>query len=154
MAKFIFRLENILQIKYKIEEQCKVEFGIAMEQLYLAIEKLEQMYARQSMYEQQLTELVSKGTRAIDIKEVSDSIEVIKISIISCKAEVAKREQAVELAREKLNNAMQERKTFEKLKENEFEKFKQEVNAQEMKDVDELVSYKFSPVNSHDNNPN
>ena len=39
---------------------------------------------------------------------------------------------------------MVERKTYEKLKEKAFEEFKIEVNAQEKKEIDELVSYKFT----------
>ena len=49
----------------------------------------------------------------------------------------------VELARRKLQVAMQERKTQEKLKENAFEEFKHELNSEESKEVDELVSYRF-----------
>ena len=59
---------------------------------------------------------------------------------------VAIEERNTDEARKKLDNAIQERKIFEKLKENEFEKFKHEINAQEMKEVDELVSYTYSPT--------
>lgn len=38
---------------------------------------------------------------------------------------------------------MIERKTHEKLKENAFEEFKEELKGQEKKEVDELVSFKF-----------
>ena len=47
------------------------------------------------------------------------------------------------MAREHLNEAMKERKTFEKLKEKAFEKFVAEENQKEQKDVDELVSYRY-----------
>ena len=46
-------------------------------------------------------------------------------------------------AREKLNEAMKERKTYEKLKENAFEDFKKELNAEEQKEINELVSFRF-----------
>ena len=42
---------------------------------------------------------------------------------------------------------MKERKTYEKLKEKAFEAFKQEVNAAEQKEVDELVSFRFGHGN-------
>ena len=48
-----------------------------------------------------------------------------------------------EEAGEKLDNAMKERKTYEKLKENAFEEFKAEINAEEQKEINELVSFKF-----------
>ena len=38
---------------------------------------------------------------------------------------------------------MKERKTYEKLKEKAFEQFKIEIEAQERKEVDELVSFRF-----------
>ena len=55
---------------------------------------------------------------------------------------VAKAQKQVEITRDKLQEAMQERKTHEKLKENAFEVFKQEVAASESKEIDELVSYR------------
>ena len=47
-------------------------------------------------------------------------------------------------ARAKLNQSIQERKTHEKLKEHQFENFLQELNAEEMKEIDELVSYQHN----------
>lgn len=47
-------------------------------------------------------------------------------------------------ARQKLNQCMQERKTHEKLREHQFEEFLQGVNAEERKEIDELVSYRYS----------
>ena len=56
---------------------------------------------------------------------------------------VANQQRAVEKAGEKLDNAMKERKTYEKLKENAFEECKAEINAEEQKEINELVSFKF-----------
>lgn len=39
---------------------------------------------------------------------------------------------------------MVDRKTHEKLKENEFEEFKSELNSIEKKEIDELVSFKYN----------
>jgi flagellar FliJ protein len=61
---------------------------------------------------------------------------------------VKKAEQQVELARQKLNLAMLERKTHEKLKENAKEVFFMELASGERKEVDELVSFKYNnPTN-------
>lgn len=146
MAKFVFRLENILQIKYKLEEQSKIEFGSAMERLNNAIQKLEGMYIKKNFFEEKLKSLAGSGANALELNEASAAVEVMKVKITDQKNVVANEERNVEEARKKLNIAIQERKTFEKLKENEFEKFKIEVNHQEMKEVDELVSYNYSPI--------
>lgn len=47
------------------------------------------------------------------------------------------------LLQRRLNDAVKERKTYEKLRENAFEDFMQEMNAQESKEIDELVSYSY-----------
>ena len=59
------------------------------------------------------------------------------------KAEAKRKQEELEKAREKLQEYMMERKTHEKLKENAFEVFKQEINREESKEVDELTSYVY-----------
>lgn len=56
---------------------------------------------------------------------------------------IANQQKNVDRAREKLDNAMKERKTYEKLKEKAFEEFKEQINAEEQKEINELVSFKF-----------
>ena len=58
-------------------------------------------------------------------------------------SEVDKAKNILEQKRVKLQIAMQERKTQEKLYENAFEEFMREENARESKEVDELTSYVF-----------
>ena len=43
MAKFIFKLENILSIKYKLEEQAKAEYSIEIHKLRTEQQKLERL---------------------------------------------------------------------------------------------------------------
>lgn len=48
------------------------------------------------------------------------------------------------LLKKKLNEAMQERKIHDKLKEQAFEEFKADLAAQEMKEIDEVVSFNYN----------
>ena len=75
---------------------------------------------------------------------MENAVEVMKFRMQEQLKIIQIAERKVENARQKLNNAMVERKTYEKLKEKAFEEFKIEVNAQEKKEIDELVSYKFT----------
>lgn len=52
-------------------------------------------------------------------------------------------EKNVEAARQKLEEVMKERKTQEKLREKDFEDFKQQLVQEDNKVVDELVSYSY-----------
>ena len=90
MAKFIYRMQNILDIKLKMEDQAKASFAEANKELLIQEEKLEGLIRRREEYE-------LEGQRL----------------------------------------------RLEKLKENAFEEFKHELNREESKEVDELVSYRF-----------
>ena len=58
--------------------------------------------------------------------------------------QVHKAEAELEDARRKLNEIMQERKTYEKLREKAFIDFLNEMRAAESKEIDELVSYSYN----------
>ena len=120
MAKFRYRMQNILEIKEKMEEQEKVAYGIANAKLLEEQEKLQQLFVRQAGYEARLKEL---------------NCGVLNL------AETAQRN--LEMARKRLNEVMKERKTHENLKEKAFEAFKEELLAEESKMTDELVSYTY-----------
>ena len=51
MAKFIFKLENILSIKYKLEEQAKAEYSIEIHKLRVMQEELMRLKDRMMQYE-------------------------------------------------------------------------------------------------------
>ena len=69
MAKFRYRMQNILDIKIKMETQEKNEFGIAARRLAEEEEKLEELHARQAGYYADLKE-AQEGN--LDIKEINN----------------------------------------------------------------------------------
>lgn len=143
MQKFIYRMQSILDIKQKLEEQERTYYGIAKRHLTEEEEKLELLYQRKDSYEQQLREKVCKKLDLIEIRKLSDAVELMKIQIQIQIVNVSKAQQAVELARKRLEFAMIERKTQEKLKEKAFETYCLEFNAEERKEIDELVSFTY-----------
>lgn len=143
MAKFVFSMESILQIKQKLEDQAKVEYSNQMAQLRLEEEKLERLRLRRDALQQRLTEQVSAVLDLLRIRQLEDGVENIKYNMNIQRVVIMNQQKQVDLAREKLNEAMKERKTYEKLKENAFEEFKKEVNAEEQKEINELVSFRF-----------
>ncbi len=150
MAKFIFRLENILQIKYKLEEQEKINFSLAAAKLLEAEEKLMALKEKQRLYEDKLKVKLIEGGNVKELRGMEEAVQVVRMNVKIQLFEVSVQERNVENAREKLNEAMKERKTYERLKEHEFERFMKEVNDQENKETDELVSYKFASSSVED----
>ena len=143
MAKFIFKMESILSIKYKLEDQAKAEYGMEVAKLREEERKLEVLIAKKEAYQDALTAAVQDALIIREIKTLENSVENAKYNINVQKFVIKQQQQRVDEAREKLDNAMKERKTYEKLKEKAFEQFKRELEAQERKEIDELVSFRF-----------
>lgn len=84
--------------------------------------------------------------RALHVNDLRDNRNAVLIMdemIAVQKFEVQKAEEALERARAKLTEIMQERKMHEKLKEKALLQFLEEEKAAEFKVVDELTSYTY-----------
>lgn len=143
MARFIFSMESILQIKQKLEDQAKAEYAVQVAELHRQQEKLHQLERRKDDLQEQLRQQVSDVLELLQIRQLEDAVENIKYNINVQKIAVVHQQKKTDQARNKLNDAMKERKTYEKLKERAFEEFKKEVNAEEQKEINELVSFRF-----------
>lgn len=143
MAKFVYKMQNILDIKMKLENQAKIAYGQANAKLMEEQQKLRRILVRKAEYEERARELVSGTICVMDIKENKRAIDTIKSMLRQQLLEVQIAERNVETARAKLNEVMKERKTHEKLREHALEAFKQELEYEESKAVDELVSYTY-----------
>ena len=134
MAKFTYRMQNILDIKIKLENQAKIAYATASRQLAEEQEKLREILMRRAGYERKSKELVNGTLDIQEIRECKRAIDVMKVHAA---------EKTLEMARIELNRVMVERKTHEKLRERAFEEFKQEIAQAESKEIDELVSYNY-----------
>ncbi len=144
MAKFIYRMENILNIKYKMEEQAKQEYMVVRMRLDEAEEQLDSLKKRKNDYFDLYRRLVSEKLEILEIEECKEAIIIIDEYINAQKKVVKSIETELDAAIQKMNIAMQERKIHEKLKENQFELFLHELNREEMKEIDELISYQYN----------
>lgn len=143
MAKFIYRMQSILDIKEKLEEQARQEFAQANRRLLEENEKLESLQRRKEQYEQKGRELLTDSLKVTDILENEEAIVRIQEFIAYQQDAVAKAEELVEEARERLTQARQESKMHQRLKEKAFESFTEEMKSAETKEVDELTSYVY-----------
>lgn len=144
MAKFIYKMQNILSIKYKLEDQAKSAFGQAKAVLDEEEAKLRILTMRKEEYEGVLRGEIHNKLNVREIIRCQEAIEILKYQIQIQMIAVNAAKQQLELARIRLNEAMVERKTHEKLKETAFEEFKKEINAEEQKEINELVSFTYT----------
>lgn len=143
MAKFVYRMQSILNIKVQMENQAKLELGQAQRRLSEEEERLERLYDRKESY---LEEGRQARLHSLTVQKLRDNeyaLARIEEFIEEQKEAIKKAEKQVEAARQKLTGIMQERKMQERLREKAFEQFMREENAEERKEIDELTSYTY-----------
>ncbi len=143
MSKFVYRMQSILNIKEKLEEQARMDFGLAMMRLREEEEKLEHLQARKADYEEAARASLKAALRIRTMRENKEAILRMDEYIEIQRREIEKAEIKVEQERQKLQEAIQERKIQEKLRENAFDLFMQEEKARESREIDELTSYTY-----------
>lgn len=143
MAKFVYRMQNILDIKQKLESQAKMAYSQANAALREEEEKLRELFERRNFYERRAKELVEGRIDLLEIKTCRQAVESMKVLIRRQMMQVQVAERRVEAARARLEEVMKERKTQEILRDKALEEFMKELEQEESKAVDELVSYAY-----------
>lgn len=144
MAKFVYKLQNVLELKLKMEDQAKTAFTSAMLRADEEEQKLDTLKRRKEVYETEFRELATGRINPVELRRAKQNLELIDELIHNQIEQTRNARKNLEVARYRLNEAVKERKIQDKLKENAFEEFKAELNEQEKKEIDELVSYRFN----------
>ena len=116
MAVFRFSMQNILNMKEKLEEQEKNNFAQANRRLLEAQEELEKLKRRLLQKELELRETVYQLMDVQEVRTQENAVEIVKMYVRQQQLVVVQREKEVEVARQRLQ--------------------------EEQKEVDELVSYR------------
>ena len=136
MAKFIYRMQNILDIKNKLEIQAKNSYAAARMKLSQEEQKLDKLFEQKKSYEeayrQQLSGNICKNAIELSKNQIKKQLVEVKVASLN-----------LEAAQKRLGEVMKERKIQEKLREKAYEEFLQELSDQEKKEIDELVSFRF-----------
>ncbi|MCR5251198.1 MAG: flagellar export protein FliJ [Lachnospiraceae bacterium] len=150
MARFRYRMQNILELKEKIEEQEKNNFAARRIALNDEEAKMEALLAKRDGIVEE-----GKAIRltVIDVRKIKENErerDYVEEEIKAQRLKVRVAEKNLEAARQKMQLAMQERKIHEKMREKAFERFVEEVNAEEVKEIDELTSYVYGTKDEED----
>lgn len=143
MARFIYRMQSILDVKSKLEETAKQEFSHKQLLLVKEEEKLAELIKSKEHYEEEAVRLRTGSLDFLKIQENQNALNHLELEIKKQRERIRERQKEVEEAREKLAELMKERKAQEILKEKAFEQFLQDEKNAESKEVDELTSYTF-----------
>jgi flagellar FliJ protein len=144
MATFRYKMQNILDLKEKLETQAKTEFAEQSAKLREEELKLSRIYDDIKVYEEKIRSMNEQKLDILELKQCNNGIKIKKQQAKAQKRNIALAQKNLDIARGKLNQVMVDRKTQEILKDKAFEEFKRELEVAESKEVDEVVSFKYN----------
>ena len=144
MAKFQFPLQSLLHIKEKMETQYQMEYGVAVQQRDRQQQEINRIGGLIQEENQVFFEKQSVAFRVRDLTAVQNKIAYLKAKEKEAAARLYELEDQVVRKRDRLSKAMQERKTYEILREKALEAYYEEEKQEAMKLIDEQVSFKYS----------
>ncbi len=78
MAKFVYKMQSLLNVKSKLEDQAKNEYSAAQARLREEQDRLRILYERLEGYIEEGRELRSKTLNVIDLRSNTEARERIK----------------------------------------------------------------------------
>lgn len=144
MKKFRYSMQSLLVIKQKLEEQAKAAYAAAKMRLNEEEGRLLALQRKKEAYIEEQREVMSHFIHVPKLNALQIAVDTVEEQIQKQKQNVKKAELAVKAAEERLIDSMTERKTQERLRENAFEEYRQEMNAEEQKEIDERTSFQYS----------
>lgn len=145
MARFVYRMQSVLNIKQKTEGQIKMEFAAAQAELNKQIDVLENYITRKENYLKEAEELRNEEKLPLqDILDNQYATAQMDVMIASQLKVVRQHEEIVEKARVKLTKAIQERKMQETLRERAYAEWIEEEKQEEAKENDQRTSFTYT----------
>lgn len=142
MSHFQFRMDNILNIREKLEEKKKQEYGKALSRLEIENEKKQKLMDEKNFLLQTLNHKVEEKVSPNEVISYNQYIHYLKKKTIEQDKIVRNAAQYVQKKHEELLESVKQKKMLELLKEKQWIEFQEEANKQEQKIIDEIVSFK------------
>lgn len=138
MDSFKFRLQKVLDIKVKSEEESKIKYSKAQNEKRVVEKEINDLKQKYRKYENEINveDSVSRIVTFNYLNSLSNSINVKN-------NELSQKEELVNAARYDLLNKQIERKSLEKLKENKYKLYKKQEELKEQATNDEFGMYAF-----------
>lgn len=146
MMKFKYDLQNILNLKEKMEEQKKMALKNAHQHLEVQKDKLNHLHDQLDASNGSFRDSVCHTIKVREIRTLNHMNQYMQTCIKEQNTVVEQATYEVENKRVALTEALMEKKMYEKLKANAYESYKVAFNKEEQKKLDEIVSYKYCKI--------
>lgn len=137
MARFVFRLESVLNVRKHEEERRKLAFAAAMQRRNAADERLQDVVRRFEAALDAAAQLSRGLSTVVDLMRSYDYRVALLQEQAQAESDLIDAERALEAARAAMIEARKERRAVELLKEKHFRKWKAEEDCREQIDLDE-----------------
>jgi len=150
MKKFRYSMQSLLVMKQKLEDQAKAAFAVAQQRLNEEEQCLVMMERKRQAYLDEKRDVMAGKLDVPKLNQLQMAVESMDEQIVHQKQAIKKAGLAFRAAQERLVESMMERKTQERLRENAFEVYRQEMNAEEQKEIDERTSFQYGVRNTEE----
>lgn len=145
MARFVYRMQSVLNIKQQTENQTKMEFGAAQAELNEQLDILNEYVTRKENYLREAEELRnSDHLKLQDILDNQYATAQMDVMIKHQAAVVSQYEAKVDKIRIKLTRNIQERKMQETLRDRAYAEYLEEEKQAEAKENDQRSSFTYA----------
>jgi len=142
MKKFKFTLQALYNYKQTVERLQKAELSRAQQALDALLNEEQRLLRAYASNERSLEEALRKGENIVAALSEHDAyFRYLRDALIEIRKKIVEAEEVVRLCQERLILTMREIKTYLKLRDEQYHAYLKEVQAEEAKEMDDLVSF-------------
>ena len=144
MKRFKFTLQPLVKYKETIERMQKEELRNAQQALLELQNEENRLLQAYANNERSLSEALEKNENVAQALSEHDAyFRFLRDAIKIIRERIVRQEEVVLRCQEKLIITMKELKTYEKLRQEQYQDYLKEVKTEEEKEMDDLVSFKI-----------
>jgi len=143
MKKFKFTLAALYKYKQTVERMQKAELRKAQQALQELVDEENRLLTAYADNERSLEEALRKGENvAAALSEHDAYFRFLRDALTEVRIRIEEAEEVVRQCQERLIITMKEIKTYIKLRDEQFQQYLKEIQMEEAKEMDDLVSFK------------
>jgi len=138
---FRFKLQRVLDLKLKQEDEKKNQIATLMKAIKNKEDELEALISEKKQKEFSLNDNRKRGISILEIRNINQYLLFLDKKINTLRFEISSLESNLNQKRQEYLELQKERKTFEKLKEKDYEKYLYNEKKEEEKMIDQIVTF-------------
>ena len=138
---FRFKLQRVLDLKLKQEDEKKNQIATLIQAIKTKEDELESLISEKKQKEFSLNDNRKRGISILEIRNINQYLLFLDKKINTLRFEISSLESNLNQKRLEYLELQKERKTFEKLKEKDYEKYLYNEKKEEEKMIDQIVTF-------------